>query len=325
MKYIDNLAVKMAVSAAIAFEIGNMLNVQFSAVAAVIAILSIQDTRKKSFEFAKKRIIACVISIILSFIVYNSVGQNFITFGIFLIIFIPITSKLNIIEGMVPASVLSTHLLLADKINLKWIINELLITFIAVGVASIANLFMPSYEKKFNEDKEYIEEGYKKILTKMSKSLITYTIDIDEGKLMRDIENRLHSALDNAYKIANNKFSKGSSYYVEYINMRITQFDIIKKLRSHFEKFYMSFEQTHMIAKLTKKVADQLHESNDCKELLKNVEILKEDFKIMALPKTREEFENRAQLLQFINDLEDLLKVKRNFVVNNENKSVKYK
>ena len=46
MKYLDNLAVKMSISAAIAFEIGNLLNVQFSAVAAVIAILSIQDTRK---------------------------------------------------------------------------------------------------------------------------------------------------------------------------------------------------------------------------------------------------------------------------------------
>ena len=62
----------------------------------------------------------------------------------------------------------------------------------------------------------------------MSKSLITYTIDIDEGKLMEDIEKRLYSALDNAYKIANNKFSKGNSYYVEYVNMRINQFDTIK-------------------------------------------------------------------------------------------------
>ncbi len=318
MKYLDNLAVKMSISAAIAFEIGNLLNVQFSAVAAVIAILSIQDTRKKSLEFAKKRIIACTVSILLSFVIYNYIGQNFITFGVFLIIFIPITSKLDVLEGMVPASVLSTHLLLAEQINFNWIVNEFLITFIAISVASIANLFMPSYEKKFNEDKEYIEEGYKKILTKMSKSLITYTIDIDEGKLMEDIEKRLYSALDNAYKIANNKFSKGNSYYVEYVNMRINQFDTIKKLRSHFEKFYMSFEQTHMIAKLTKKVADQLHESNDCKELLEDVEVLRKDFKVMPLPKTREEFENRAQLLQFINDLEDLLEMKRNFVLNND-------
>ena len=36
----------------------------------------------------------------------------------------------------------------------------------------------------------------------------------------------------------------------------------------------------------------------------------------MPLPKTREEFENRAQLLQFLNDMEDLLVIKRNFVLN---------
>ena len=98
--------------------------------------------------------------------------------------------------------------------------------------------------------------------------------------------------------------------------MRKNQFNIIKKLRSHFEKFYMSFEQTHMISKFTKSVADQIKDTNDCKELLEELEVLKNDFKKMALPKTREEFENRAQLLQFLNDMEDLLTMKRNFVLN---------
>ena len=49
---------------------------QFSAVAAVIAILSIQDTRKKSLELVKKRIIACTVSILLSFVIYNYIGQT---------------------------------------------------------------------------------------------------------------------------------------------------------------------------------------------------------------------------------------------------------
>ena len=77
----------------------------------------------------------------------------------------------------------------------------------------------------------------------------------------------------------------------------------------------MSFEQTHMISKFTKNVADEVKDRNDCKELLKELELLKLGFKEMALPKTREEFENRAQLLQFLNDMEDLLIMKRNFVL----------
>ncbi|MDU5105474.1 MULTISPECIES: aromatic acid exporter family protein [unclassified Clostridium] len=315
MKYIYNLAFKMTVSATIALAIANELNLQFSTVAAVIAILSIQDTRKKALIVGKNRIIACTVAIFLSVIIYKYIGQNPITFALFLIIFIPFTSKINISEGMVPAVVLSTHILVTDEISLYLIVNELLIMIIGVGIASIANLYMPSLNQEFEKDKEYIEKSYKIILSKMSKSLLTYTVDRDEEILIRDIENRLNESLDRAYKIYNNNFSEANYYYVDYMNMRKNQFEIIKKLRSHFEKFYMSFEQTHMISKFTKNVSEQIKDRNDCKELLEELNLLKLGFKEMALPKTREEFENRAQLLQFLNDMEDLLIMKRNFIL----------
>lgn len=316
MKYIYNLAFKMSISATIALILANLLKLQFSAVAAVIAILSIQDTRKKSLIVGKNRIVACITAILLSVIIYKFLGQNSLTFAAFLLVFIPITSRFKISEGMVPAVVLSTHLLVADEITLYWVINELLIMIIGVGIASIANLFMPSLHHQFNEDKEYIEKSYRVILSKMSKSLLTYSVDRDEEVIVRDIEKRLNESIERAYKIANNNLLKSDSYYVDYMNMRKSQFDIIKKLRSHFEKFYMSFEQTYMIAKFTKSVADQVKDTNDCKDLLKELDKIKLDFKQMALPKTREEFENRAQLLQFLNDMEDLLRIKSNFVLN---------
>lgn len=316
MKYIYNLAFKMSISATIALILANLLKLQFSTVAAVIAILSIQDTRKKALIVGKNRVLACITAIALSVLIYKFLGQNSLTFALFLLLFIPITSRFKISEGMVPAVVLSTHLLVANEITLYWIINELLIMIIGVGIASIANLFMPSLHHQFNEDKEYIEKSYRIILSKMSKSLLTYTADIDEEIIINDIEKRLNESIDRAYKIANNNLLKSDSYYVDYMNMRKNQFDIIKKLRSHFEKFYMSFEQTHMISKFTKNVADQIKDTNDCKELLKELENIKQDFKQMALPKTREEFENRAQLLQFLNDMEDLLRIKSNFVLN---------
>ena len=39
----------------------------------------------------------------------------------------------------------------------------------------------------------------------------------------------------------------------------------------------------------------------------------------MELPKTREEFESRAQLLQFLNDMEEFLLIKRNFFTTMKN------
>ena len=325
MKYIYNLAFKMTVSATIALIIANLLNLNYATVAAVIAILSIQDTRKKALVIGKNRVVACLIGLALSIIIYNFIGHNPIGFGVFLIIFIPLTSKLKVEEGMIATVVLSTHLLVASNITLIMLKNELLLMFIGIGIASIANLFMPSLEDSFKDDREQIENSFRIIISRMSKSLITHSVDIYEQKLMDEIEENLKESKNRAYKIVNNNFFNRSSYYTDYINMRINQFDIIKKMRIHFEKFYMSFEQTKLIAEFTNNVAENITEDNDCKELMKKVLLLREEFKGMELPKSRDEFENRAQLLQFLNDMEEFLNLKRNFAItyiDNKNKTL---
>lgn len=313
MKYIYSLAFKMSMSATVALIIGNILGLKYATVGAVIAILSIQDTRKKALVVGKNRVIACIIGQILSLGLYLLLGQNPLVFGLFLLIFIPLTSKLKIEEGMVASVVLSTHLLVADVINKEWIINELLLMIIGIGVASISNLFMPALEDKFKKDIQWIEESYRIIISKMAKSLNTYTVDIDEQSIIENIEQKLEQSKETAYKIVNNNFFRTTSYYTDYINMRINQFDTIKRMRLHFKKFNIPVEQMRLMAEFTKGVSENISEVNDCKELLIKLENLRCEFKKMELPKTREEFESRAQLLQFLNDMEEFLNIKRNF------------
>lgn len=313
MKYIYNLAFKMSISATIALIIGNALGLQYATVGAVIAILSIQDTRKKALIISYKRIIACSMGILLSVILYSILGNGALIFGLFLIILIPLTSRLKAQEGMVPSVVLSTHFLVANNITISLIYNEVLLMIIGIGVAAIANIFMPSLEDKFKDDKEWIEEHYRIIISKMSKSLITHTVDIDEQKLINEVEQRLYESKETAYKIVNNQFFKSSSYYTDYINMRINQFDTIKRMRLHFQRFNIPVEQMNVMADFTLCVSENISEMNDCKSLLMDLEILRSEFKKMELPKTREEFESRAQLLQFLNDMEEFLLIKRNF------------
>lgn len=319
MKYIYNLAFKMAISATIALIIGNILGLQYATVGAVIAILSIQDTRKKALIISYKRIVACSIGILLSVILYSLLGNRPLIFGLFLIILIPLTSRLKVQEGMVPSVVLSTHFLVANNITIALIFNEILLMIIGIGVAAIANIFMPSLEDKFKDDKEWIEEHYRIIISKMSKSLITHTVDIDEQKIINEVEKRLYESKETAYKIVNNHFFKSSSYYTDYINMRINQFDTIKRMRLHFQRFNIPVEQMNVMADFTLCVAENISEMNDCKLLLRDLDILRSEFKKMELPKTREEFESRAQLLQFLNDMEEFLLIKRNFFTTMKN------
>lgn len=309
----------MAISATLALIISNILGLQYATVAAVIAILSIQDTRKKALVISYKRIVACSIGILLSVILYSILGNRALIFGLFLIILIPLTSRLKVQEGMVPAVVLSTHFLVANNITITLIFNEILLMIIGIGVASVANIFMPSLEDKFKDDKEWIEEHYRVIISKMAKSLITYTVDIDEQKLINKVEKRLYESKETAYKIVNNNFFKSSSYYTDYINMRINQFDTIKRMRLHFQRFNIPVEQMNVMAGFALCVAENIREMNDCKSLLRDLDILRNEFKKMELPKTREEFESRAQLLQFLNDMEEFLLIKRNFFTTTKN------
>ena len=153
----------------------------------------------------------------------------------------------------------------------------------------------------------------------MSKSLITHTVDINEQKLINEVEKKLYESKETAYKIVNNNFFKSSSYYTDYINMRINQFDIIKRMRVHFQRFNIPVEQMNIMADFTLCVAENISEMNNCKSLLRDLDILRNEFKKMELPKTREEFESRAQLLQFLNDMEEFLLIKRNFFTIIEN------
>ena len=253
--------VKIVLSATISIIIATKLGLEFSVTAGIISILSIQSTRVESILVAIKRFIAVSIAILLSYFLYLLLGTNPIVFGLFLLIFVPITKRFSLQEGMVVGSVLSTHLLVSNPIDIYWIINEFGLTLIGIGVALIFNLFTESLEHKFEENKLNIEEGYRKIL----------------------------------------------------YSMGIMQMDTMKRMKKHFQRFYMKYEQTKMLSDLTKDVANNLSEENDCLELINKVNFLRDVYKQMDLPKSRDEFENRALLFQFLNDLEEFLQIKREY------------
>jgi uncharacterized membrane protein YgaE (UPF0421/DUF939 family) len=176
IKYLQSKTVKIAMSATIAIFISNYIGLEFGVTSGIISILSIQDTKKEALLVGGKRIISSAMAILLSFMLYMLLGNNPIVFGLFLLIFIPITNILKISEGMVVGAVLSTHLLISININIAWLINEAKLTIVGIGVAMIFNLYTASLEEKFKKNKEKIEEQYRLILADMAASLVTQAV-----------------------------------------------------------------------------------------------------------------------------------------------------
>ncbi len=313
MKFIGFRTLKTGIGAAIAMIIASQLGLEYSVAAGIITILSIQNTKKQSFKIALQRVIAFLIALFVSFIVFRMIGYNPLAFGIFLLIFIPLTVRFNLEQGIVVNSVLITHFLVQKTINLFWIRNELELMLIGVGVALFLNFYMPSIEEQIRKDQIYIDESIKSILFQMSRALKKNDISIKEQSIFNELEEILYVAKERAYNNLNNYFLLDTRYYVEYVEMRLQQFKILKRMKSHFQRFFISYEQTIMIANFTEKVAECFHEENTAENLLQQTGILREEFRNMSLPNTREEFENRAMLFQFLNDLEQFLIVKNEF------------
>ena len=313
IKYLQTKTVKMALSATIAIIISNYMGLQFGVTSGIIAILSIQDTKKEALLVGGKRIISSTVAILLSYALYVLLGNNPIVFGLFLLIFIPITQVLKISEGMVIGAVLSTHLLMSININVSWIINEAGLTIIGIGIAMVFNLYSISLEDNFEKNKERIEDYFRAIISDMAVSLVTQAVPIYEQEVFLSVEKLIKNTKVMAQIINNNHLFKNNDYYVSYTDMRTIQLEAIKRMQRHFLRFYMKYDQTRILSEFTNDVAMNIHEDNDCIELIDKLNLLRKDYKNMELPKNRTEFENRALLFQFLNDLEDFLIIKKEF------------
>jgi uncharacterized membrane protein YgaE (UPF0421/DUF939 family) len=156
----------------------------------------------------------------------------------------------------------------------------------------------------------------KNILLKMYIALKEHDNSFSEEDLFQSLGNRIEIAKRHAYKNFNNYLSSDMSYYVEYIEMRSQQFAALKRLKTHFTRFFNTYEHTILVAEFTKKVSEDFYENNTCENLINDLGELRIKFKNMALPSSREEFENRAMLYQFLNDLEQFLLIKYEFMKN---------
>jgi uncharacterized membrane protein YgaE (UPF0421/DUF939 family) len=313
MKFIGYRTLKTGVGAMMAISVAMAFGLKYATAAGIITILSIQNTKRQSIRMAIQRMAACLLALFLSMILFKILGFNNMVFGVFLMVFIYLSSMLKLNEGIVVSSVLVTHLLVEKTVTTALIVNELGLMIIGVVVALILNLYMPSVEKKIKEDQLYIEDHIREILCHMSVALRQCAVPVEEEQLFNNLESRLSLGRERAYRNLNNTLFSDNSYYVKYMDMRIQQLHALNNMRKHFERFSISYEQSMMIADFTSSLSESIHEYNTAEGLLKSLKLLRESFVTMELPKHREEFENRAMLYQFLNDLEQFISIKNGF------------
>lgn len=314
MSYFDHRVIKTAFGTFLAIYLAQIMGISYGVTAGIVTIISIQTTKKESVKIAVERFIASLIGLFIAAIFFYFFGYTPFVFGLFILIFMPVCLRFNLFQGFLVTVVLATHILTEKNLSLKILSNEILILVLGALIAIILNLYMPDVTKKIKYTQENVDNLMKKILSYMSDELITGAIFIDEDKIFKELRKELDIGRDLAYKDYNNALFYGSRYEIEVFNMKRAQYKILVRMRRHFYKFFISSEHTFIISEFTRKVGSSIGVDKLYLEALAELETLREKFKNMPLPKSRVEFESRAVLLQFFNDIEEFLEVKKDFM-----------
>ncbi|MGG3574859.1 aromatic acid exporter family protein [Bacillus gobiensis] len=304
--------VKTALGTALAIFTAQLLNLHNFASAGIITILCIQVTQKRSLQASWARFAACCIAIILSYLVFEFLGYNPLAIGILLLLFIPLTVYTKVKEGVVTSSVIILHLYMSNGITLSLIKNELMLLIIGIIFALVMNLYMPNLEKDLKAYQQKIEDDFAEIFEKIENYLLTGKQDWT-GKEIHKTHDHINKAKSLAFRDVENHMMRHENLYYHYFKMREKQFEIIERSLPILTSIPISGEQSKKIAVFIRDLKEHIHPGNTAHKFLRELCEMREEFKDMPLPKTREEFEVRAALFHFIGEMEQYLVIKSYF------------
>jgi uncharacterized membrane protein YgaE (UPF0421/DUF939 family) len=313
---------KTAIGTALSISLAQYIGLHNFVSAGIITLLCIQVTKKKSLQTAWARFVACVTAILFSFIFFEGIGYHPLTIGLLLLFFIPTTVRLKVTEGVATSSVIILHFYAAKHFTIQTVANELLLIVIGIGVALIVNMYMPSVEKQLKEYQRIVEDLFRIIFKEIVKYLRTNESSWD-GKELTLTADILQKAKTLALRNVENHLLRNEDSYYHYFRMREKQLEIIERVLPLVTSLTYTVEQRNVIADFIDELSDAIHPGNTANKFLRQLHDMKKQFEGLPLPKTREEFEERAALLHLMKELEQYLIIKSQFRVTKEHKQVK--
>ncbi|WP_304948499.1 aromatic acid exporter family protein [Streptococcus sinensis] len=307
--------IKLTLATCLAAWLADFLGLTYSTSAGIIAILSVTDTRRSTAKLAGNRFLSTLLALAIGSLAFHFLGFHLGALAIYIAIYVPLAFRLGWEIGITPSTVLVTHLLLEKSTSWSLLGNELALFLIGTSFALLANLYMPSRQQEINSYHEQVKEQLKKILLRFE-----YFLKSGDGRndatLIKELDDILQEALQLVYLDHSNHLFHQTNYHIHYFEMRQAQNRILEDMAGNINNCQLAASESLILARLFSKTAQQLSQENPAHELVEEIETCLAVFRERPLPKTRQEFETRAMLLQLLRDLETFIKIKVEFYQN---------
>ena len=305
--------IKTAVAAPIALLLASGLHLESAASAAIITILTVTNTKRSTAKTALNRLFSLTLATLIAAVCFSLLGFHPIVFGFYLLVFIPLSIRFDLAEGIAVSSVLITHYLVAGEMPISLIINEYLLMILGVGCALVANLYMPNTEKKIQEDQMVVEVSMKKMLGQMSAYLNQPAKEEELRHECLTLRDFVREAQVRAQEFEENRFFSGNSYYFEYFAMRRLQLRVLADMLQILNRLDAAPEDVQELRELFEFTSRTLAEENDGSEILTKIAETDQRYQQKQLQESRQAFEERAMLFQLFQLFQDFIEIKAGF------------
>ena len=309
--------IKTALAALLAIIVAQELSLEYASAAGIIAILNIFETRKATIEGGLKRTLSAVIAIVIGGLAFEKLGYATWVFGLYLLIFVPVSFLLKIELGLGPSSVIVTHLLAFGEINSSIILNEMALVFIGTGFAMLTNFYAPNSQDQLNALVASLDEDMKDILNMFGKSLVE-NLDV---KLYEDKINSLEKDINKAIALAvieNDNMIENSREMLYDLHLREREMDLLEDMYYDLKTIPPEYSDGKYISDILIKTSENLTGDGDMIGVKKRIDYLKDHFHMMKLPENHEEFAIRSAVFQVFRSLDQFIEIS-NYISNKPN------
>lgn len=322
-KSIISRTIKTALASLLAIVVLQELSLEFAAAAGIIAILNVFDTRKATIEGGLKRTLSAIIALLIGGFLFEKIGYKTWVFGLYLLLFVPVSFLLKIELGLGPSSVIVTHLLAFGKIDASIILNEMPLVFIGTGFAMLTNFYAPNRQDKLNNLIESIDEDMMFILNLFGKSLVE-NLDV---KLYEDKISELKRDIDKAIDIAiieNDNLIENSRDLLRDLRLREREMDLLQEMYDDLRTILPEYSDGKYISDILIETSENLTDGEEMTKVKNRIDFLKNHYHMMKLPDTHEEFAIRSAIFQVFRSLDQFIDIS-NQITNKPNNKIMIK
>ena len=320
MKFIITNTVKITVAAVIAILCAQALKLDFAVSAGIVAILSVQPTKKETLRTALARLLAFAVALVISITLFNLLGFTVPVFFLYLLIFILVCQWRKWISAMAMDSVLISHFLSFGKTGPAEIKNEILLFVLGVAFGILVNLLLHKKTDYIEELKKQTDNQIKQALHRMALRIQNPALaDYYNGSCFVSLNESIFTAKKQAEENYNNQFSKKDTFDSCYLDMREKQTRILYEMFKAARALHTTPTTAALLSDFLEKVSNEYHKDNDVKALLEELALIHDKMKAHPLPQTRTEFEDRANLFILMERLKEFLQIKHDFMIAQNN------